>query len=249
MRKTLRVCLPSRVKSAALTKTTHIHLLGHSTKGESKPYEVEIVAAFHLSVAIEFESRSLLNRCLDELPKLAFSFDGDRVANVAVEKFDAKAHGTIYTLGSGPINERCAISESLKHFFVNKGYISNSDVVSEEENRVKKTYVRAHVTGGPNFMRKMTAVPGRLQDQLVHATFAGTCFLCRPNRKRSQVEYQARVQVETQSRQELDFCPNGPPKVRLSRPKITRVGLEKQPDIKPQLKRKVRTCVLVTLRY
>lgn len=249
MRKTLRVCLPSRLKSAALTETTHIHLLGQNKIGEPKPYEVEIVAGFHPSVAIEFKSRSLLNRFLDEMPTMAFSFDGDRVANVAVENFNAKAHGTIYTLGSGPINESCAINESLKYFFINKGYIENSDVVSKEENGVKKTYVKARVTGGPKFMRKMTAVPGRLHDQHVPATFADSCIICRPDKKRLQVEYQARVQVEIQSRQELDFCPNGPPKVRLPGQKVTPVGLEKKPDTRSQLKRKVSTYVLVTLQH
>ena len=239
MGNTLRVYLPSRIKGAALTEITHIHLLGHNKIGKPKLYEVEIVAAFHPSVAIEFRSGSLLNRFLDELPTLAFSFDGGRAADVAVEKFDAKAHDTIYTLGSGPISENCAVNESLKYFFINKGYIENSDVVSKEENGVKKTYVKARVTGGPKFMRKMTAVPGSHQDQLVRATFADTCFICRPGKKRPQVEYQVRVQVETQSRQELDFCPNGPPQVKLPGKKVTPVELEKQPDTRPQLKRKV----------
>ena len=249
MGNTLRVYLPSRVKGAGLTETTHIHLLGHNKVGEPKLYEVEIVAAFHPSVAIEFRSGSLLNRFLDEFPTLAFSFDGGRAADVAVEKFDAKAHDTIYTLGSGPISENCAVNESLKYFFINKGYIENSDVVSKEENGVKKTYVKARDTGGPKFMRKMTAVPGIHQDQLVRATFADTCFICRPDKKRPQVEYQVRVQVETQSRQELDFCPNGPPQVKLPGEKVTPVELEKQPDTRLQLERKVTVYALVTLHY
>ena len=83
--KTLYVYLPSRVESAALATMTHIHLLGHKGTGGSKLYEVEIVTAFHPSVDIEFESHSLRNQLLDELPTLAFLLESDRAANVAVK--------------------------------------------------------------------------------------------------------------------------------------------------------------------
>ena len=241
MGKTLRVYLPSRVKNAALAKATHIHLLGYKRTGGSKRYKVEIVTAFHPSVAIECDSRFVLYRFFAELPTLAFSFDGGRVANVAVEFLDAKAHDTIFTLGSGPVNENFAIHESLKRFFINDGYVENSDVVSKEENGVIKTYVKARGTRGPAFMQKMSEVLGRVQDWLVPATLADTCSICQPGKKRAQVESQNGAQVEAQSRQELDFNPIGPPEVGLPGQTATPVGLEEPGGTMPQLKRKVST--------
>ena len=240
--------LPSRVKSTALTKTTHIHLLGYKKTGVSKFYKVEIVTAFHPSVAIECKSTFLLNQFLAELPTLAFFFDGGRVTNVAVEKFDAKAHDTIYTLGSGPIKESVAIHESLKRFFINDGYIEDSDVVSEEENGVKKTYVKTRGTRGPAFMQKMSAVLGGLQDRLVPATYMDACSICQPDNERAQVQHQTCAQVETQSRQELDFCPIGPPKVTLPGQNFTPLESREELDVMPQLKRKVSTYVLFIKR-
>ena len=96
MGKTLRVYLPSRVNSVALTNTTHIHLIGHNEIGSPELYEVEIVPAFHPSIAIELDSHSLLNRFLKDLPTSAFSFDYDRVANVAAETFDASTRYNLH---------------------------------------------------------------------------------------------------------------------------------------------------------
>ena len=242
MGKSLRVYLPSRDDSGALTDTTHIHLVGHNETGGSELYQVEIVPAFHPSVAIEFKSSFLLKRLVDELPTSAFSFDYDRAANVAAEIFDAKAHDTIYTLGSGPLNEGHAIYESLKRFFTNKGYVPKSDIVSKEEEGVKMTYVVVHCKQGPTFIRKLSAVPGQHRDQLVPATFAETCYICQPYKKRAQPEYQSYLQVETQSRQELDLRPTGPPRVKLPGQEVTPPALNRQPDTGSQLKRKVSAC-------
>ncbi len=247
MGKTLRVYLPSRVNSAALTNTTHIHLIGHNETGGPKRYEVEIVPAFHPSIAIEFASRSLLNRFLKDVPASAFSFDYDRVANVAAETFDAKARDTIYTLGSGPLPESCAIHESLRRFFINKGYVTNSDVVSRKENGAKKTYVMARCKEGPTFMRKLGAVSGCHQDQLVPATFAETCKICRPYKKRAQLERQAPFAIEAQSRQELDFRPSGPPKVKLPGLTESSPDMIRQSYTVPQSKRKASACALVAV--
>lgn len=247
MGKTLRVHLPSRVHSAALTKTTHVHLVGHNETAGPKLYEVEIVPAFHPSIAIEFESHSLLERFHQELQNSAFSFDYDRVSHVVADKFKAGAHETIYTLGSGPVNERRAIFESLKRFFINKGYVPNSDVVFRDENRVRTTYVVASYKQGPTFMRKMGAVPGGHQDQLVPATFAETCYICRPDKQRAKRENQACLQVDTQSRQEPDFRPTGLPKVNLPRRELTPLVFRSQSDSISQPKRKASACATVTL--
>lgn len=111
------------------TKTTHVHLVRQNETGPPELYEVEVITAFHLSVAIEFKNRSMLVRILDELPTSAVPFDYDRVANVVAENFDGNAHETIHTLGSGPIDDGCAVHESLKRFFINKGYVAKSNVV------------------------------------------------------------------------------------------------------------------------
>ena len=147
------------------------------------------------------------------------------------------------------MNKSVDIYESLKHFFINKGYIANSDVVFREEEGVKENYVKVRGTRGPTFMRKLSALRGSLQDRLVPATFANTCSICRPNKKRARLEYQAHVQVETQSRLELDFCQTGPPNVKLPGSKITQEGLKRNPDTRYQLKRKASACALATLQY
>ncbi|CAD6586262.1 MAG: hypothetical protein ASARMPRED_002487 [Alectoria sarmentosa] len=223
MGKFLHVYFPSRDDSGALTDTILIHLVGHNETGGSELYQMEIVAAFYPSVAIEFESRFLLKRLVDELPTSAFSFDYDRAANVVAEICDAKAHDTIYTLGSGPLNERLR---------------PQSNVVSKEEKGVEMSYVVVHCRQGPTFIRKLSAVPGQHRDQLVPATFAETCYICQPYKKRAQLEYQSYLQVETQSRQELDLRPTGPPRVKLPRQEVTPPVLDRQPDTGPQIKRK-----------
>ena len=246
MGKTLRVCIPLRLNSAASTQMTHIHLVGHNNIGGSELYEVEIMTAFHPSIAIEFDDRSLLNRFLAELPTAAFSFDYDGVANVVVEEFDAKAHETVYTLGSGPINEQCAVYESLKRFFINKGYIKISDVVSQEENGAINTYVKVRGKWGPTFMQKMGAVLGSYRNQLVPATCAETCKICLMDKKRAQPEYPEPFQVESQSRQELDVSPTGPPKVKLPGQEVVQLVSNRQQDIGNQLKRKASDAAPIT---
>lgn len=168
------------------------------------------------------------------------------MANVVAEKFNANTRETIYTLGSGPIDEGCAIHESLKRFFVNKGYVANSDVVFKKENGVEKGFVVVRCKGGPKFMRKLGAVPGHHQDQFVPATFAETCSICRPGEKRAQSVYRECFQVEPQSRQELDFSPTGPPKVKLPGQEATPLVSNRQPDSTPQskFKRKASACPL-----
>lgn len=246
MGKTLRVYLPSRVNSAALTKTTHTHLIGRKETGGPELYEVEIVPAFHPSIAIELGSRSQLNQFLKELPTLEFSCGYDRAANVVAETFDAKARGTMYTLGSGPLPGSCAIHESLRRFFTNKGYVASSDVVFEKENGVKKTYVMARCKEGQPFMQKLGAVSGCHQDLLVPATFAETCEICQPYKKRAQFERQAPFAIEAQSRQELDFRPTGP-KVKL--PGLTKAfpDIIRQSNTVPQSKRKASAYALVAV--
>ncbi len=247
MGKTLRVYLPSRIKSAASTKTTHIHLVGHNKTGGPHLYEIEIMPAFHPSLAIEFGSQSQLNWFLHDLPKSAFSFDYDGVSNIAAERLDAKAHDTIYTLGSGPIDDRHAIYESLRRFFVNKGYVANSDVVSKFIKGIEETYVDLRGNSGPTFIRKVRAIPGSHQDQYVPATFARTCDLCPRDTERAQHQYRAPLQVETQSRQELDFCSNGPPKIKFPVQHRAKLVSSRQPDASPQLKRKAGICIPVTI--
>lgn len=241
MGRTLRVYISSRVKSPSLAKTTHIHLIGQTETGRPGLFEVEIKAAFHPSVALEFERLSLLHKFLHELPNSAFSFGYDRVADVEAEIFDDRARATSYTLGSGPIGEGCAIHESLERFFINKGYVANSDIVSREENGSMKTYVRASSKRGPTFLRKLSAVPGGHQDQLVPTTFAETCNICRSDKKPTLVEDRTRFQVETRSRQELDFRPTGSPKIKSPRQKVTSLTSTRQIDTTSSLKRKAST--------
>ena len=64
---TSRVYLPHRIETAAPIKSTYIHLAKHIRRGVPGLHTVEILRAFYLSIAVEFGSRSLLNRCLNEV--------------------------------------------------------------------------------------------------------------------------------------------------------------------------------------
>ena len=188
--KAIHISMPSRVKDATNTRSTHVHILNHDNGPDL--IQVEIIPSYSPSVTLAYGDKNIYQRSLVRLRNAKWCLGGKDILSLAIGRFSEDSHSadTIYSFTPGLLDSQSSytIHEAVRRFFCNRGYVPATDIHKSSWNGVVKTNVSVRYKSSPNWLQKLSVTTNGHKDCLIPAEPAETCSMCRPCQSQNRAE-------------------------------------------------------------